>query len=175
MNQPCSNFWPKFISTFSVSLAQSLVLLLLCGFTLRPVWANDSNALAGSTQMVVVTTANWEAHTGLMRWFSRTNAGGVWHGVDEPYTIVVGRAGLAWGKGLNAVIETADGPAKHEGDGKSPAGIFRLSSAFGRDAASAIPGLKLPYQQLTAAIECVDDSKSAHYNSIVNRAKNRAG
>ena len=59
------------------------------------------------------------------------------------------------------------GPVKHEGDGKSPAGVFALSSAFGLE--EKVAGMKLPYQHLTAAIECVDDVKSEHYNTILDR------
>jgi len=42
----------------------------------------------------------------------------------------LGRAGLAWGLGLHG-NPPFPGPIKREGDGRSPAGAFELSSAFG--------------------------------------------
>ena len=53
--------------------------------------------------------------------------------------------------------------------GKSPAGIFRLSSAFGYVATNDAGAIKLPYTHLTGTIECVDDVKSEHYNTILDR------
>jgi D-alanyl-D-alanine dipeptidase len=35
--------------------------------------------------------------------------------------------------------------------------------------AETVKGVKLPYQHLTGAIECVDDVKSVNYNAIVDR------
>jgi D-alanyl-D-alanine dipeptidase len=59
------------------------------------------------------------------------------------------------------------GPLKKEGDGKAPAGVFRLSTAFGF--AGTAPGLKMPYTSLTPTVECVDDVNSRRYNLIVDR------
>jgi len=61
------------------------------------------------------------------------------------------------------------GPIKQEGDGKSPAGIFRLSTAFGY-AAQGLPGWKMPYLSLTPSVECVDDAHSKFYNHVLDRA-----
>ncbi|HEX3799198.1 MAG TPA: L,D-transpeptidase family protein [Verrucomicrobiae bacterium] len=126
--------------------------------------------LTGCKQVLLVTTADWPVVTGTMRRFVRTNAESSWIQVGESIPVVVGRNGLGWGRGLNAVPNPAM-PAKHEGDGKSPAGIFRLSSAFGLLSVDKVAPLKLPYEYLTNGIECVDDVKSAHYNSIVDRAQ----
>ncbi len=57
------------------------------------------------------------------------------------------------------------GPAKQEGDGRSPAGVFALGSAFGY-AESASTGL--PYLALSAQDYCVDVSGSPLYNRIVD-------
>jgi D-alanyl-D-alanine dipeptidase len=60
-------------------------------------------------------------------------------------------------------------PVKREGDGRSPAGAFALDTAFGFDIRQLASWVRLPYIQLRASTECVDDSRSAHYNTIVNR------
>ncbi len=134
----------------------------------------DDAPLAISEQLVLVVTRDWDAVNGVMRRFARTNGQAAWSqsawkqvGPDIP--VVVGRHGLGWGRGLNPPYHLP-GPVKKEGDGKSPAGIFRLSSAFGLAAPGAVKNIRLPYRQLTDGVECVDDVKSEHYNSIVDRA-----
>ena len=86
---------------------------------------------------------------------------------------MVGKTGLGWGTGLLNVParDTHDpmnnDPVKKEGDGKAPAGVFRLSKAFGY-AAQQQSGWKMPYVSLTPTIECVDDEKSKFYNTLVD-------
>jgi D-alanyl-D-alanine dipeptidase len=55
---------------------------------------------------------------------------------------------------------------KREGDGCSPAGIFRIGPAFGY--APAAPAIRLPYQPLTPSTIAIDDPASTHYNRIVD-------
>jgi zinc D-Ala-D-Ala dipeptidase len=88
--------------------------------------------------------------------------------VGEPVRAAVGRSGLGWGTGLHA-DPRMDGPAKREGDGRAPAGVFRLSSAFGYAAAAEVPWIRLPYVRADPSIECVDDLRSRFYNRRVDR------
>ena len=54
---------------------------------------------------------------------------------------------------------------KVEGDGKTPVGIYRFTSAFG---ILDDPGSILPYKKLTKYDYWVDDSNSAYYNRMVD-------
>ena len=81
--------------------------------------------------------------------------------------IVVGRTGVAWDGQLG--LARAGEPVKREGDGRSPAGMFPLDTAFGFDARQSVPWVRLPYVQLRTTTECVDDGRSVHYNTIVDR------
>ena len=134
--------------------------------------AREPDALANSTQMIAVTTSDWNAVEGRLQRYERATAKEPWHAIGEPFSIVVGKSGLGWGIGVAATdapeIRTKSDPIKHEGDGRGPAGIFTLGTSFG-DAAQPLPGWKLPYLELTPSIECVDDSNSKHYNRIVDR------
>jgi D-alanyl-D-alanine dipeptidase len=120
-----------------------------------------------SRQMVVVATEDWRAVTGTLRCFARDGSDQAWRPVGERIPVTVGREGMAWGLGLHA---TPKGQVrKVEGDGKAPAGIFRLTGAFGYDVRPS--GLKLPYIQARAGIEAIDDPDSRYYNQIVDRAE----
>ena len=79
---------------------------------------------------------------------------------------LIGRNGLGWGAGLHSQAGLG-GPIKREGDGKSPAGVFLLSGAFGYAPVKEMKWVRLPYVQCTAALQCVDDTNSARYNSLI--------
>jgi len=128
---------------------------------------------ARSTQMIVVTTSDWNAVEGRLRRYERPTADEKWRSVGDPISIVVGKNGLGWGIGVivtdDAQVRSTGDPVKREGDGKSPAGVFALGVAFGY-ASEPLQGLKMPYLNLTASIECVDDPGSTHYNRIMDRS-----
>lgn len=144
-----------------------------CGAQSAVAQASPPAALAGSTQLVVVTTPGWDSTTGELRRFVRDDAGAPWRAVGGPVPIVVGRTGLAWGIGFDSLGDAGEGtagPRKREGDGRSPAGVFPLGEAFGFAPGDA-QRTRLPYLSLAATTECVDDTLSAHYNRVVDRAR----
>ena len=121
---------------------------------------------AESLQAVVVTTSAATAIQGTARLFERKSATSKWKGVGDGFPIVVGRNGLGWS--LDTAPEGAT-DFKKEGDGRSPAGLFPLTFAFGRPNR---PGeVKLSYTKLENYSECVDDPASSHYNKLVDRLK----
>ncbi|HZS06940.1 MAG TPA: L,D-transpeptidase family protein [Blastocatellia bacterium] len=124
--------------------------------------------LAESRQLVLVITPDWDAVDGKLWHYERGSTKEDWLQSGGSIPIVVGKKGMAWGAGLHET-QPGNGPIKKEGDGKAPAGIFRLSSAFGYTAPGEAGLIKLPYTHLTGTIECVDDVKSEHYNTILDR------
>ena len=120
---------------------------------------------AAARQLVLVVTPAWDTTSGTMRKYARSSAHAPWRRVGPAVPVVVGAAGLAWADSLGA----ADDPHKREGDGRSPAGVFPLDSAFGFAPASAMAQLRLPYVPLLAGTECVDDTASVHYNTVIDR------
>ncbi|HEV2388018.1 MAG TPA: L,D-transpeptidase family protein [Candidatus Acidoferrales bacterium] len=113
-------------------------------------------------QLIVVTTKNWSAVQGVAQRFEFRGHGYVKVGPSFP--VVVGKAGLAWGRGLVTIQPAAGDPIKHEGDAKSPAGIFTLPYAFGFKQTRT----HLPFRILTPQIVCPDDSRSKRYNTLVD-------
>lgn len=130
----------------------------------------NADAFARSRQMIVVTAADWDAVEGRLQRFERDTASAAWHPIGEPIAIVVGNHGMGWGIGIVATDQStriAAEPVKREGDGKSPAGVFALGTAFGY-ASQPLPGSAMPYLNLIPTTECVDDVASKHYNRIVD-------
>jgi len=125
-----------------------------------------------ATQLLVVVTPNWNAVSGALQRYERSNPHKGWRAVGHPVTVVVGKTGLGWGSGVLATdeqgIRHASDPVKKEGDGKAPAGIFCLSGTFGYSP-QKYPGWKMAYTSLTPSVECVDDIKSRYYNRVVDR------
>lgn len=123
-------------------------------------------ALIPSTtrQLVVVVAPTWDSHEATLRRWTRTRSG--WARVGEPWAVVTGK-GLAWGLGLHPPSMAAQlgGPMKREGDGRSPAGVFRLTETTGY-AARGPRGSTLPYRQATSRLHCVDDVNAPEYNRL---------
>ncbi len=125
---------------------------------------------AESRQMVLSTTPGWDATTASVQRYERSAADQPWRAVGAPTEALVGRSGLGWGRGLH--VGDLQGPAKREGDGRAPAGVFALRAATGYDA-TAPAGTRLPYREATADLRCVDDVASAHYNRLATDTPQR--
>lgn len=140
-------------------------------FAVRSSFAKTDDVAAQSTQMIVVTTPDWNTVQGRLQRYERAKSGDAWRPVGGAIPIVVGKNGMAWGSGVIATdsVRAEGDPVKREGDGRSPAGLFSLGTAFGY-AAAPLAGTKLSYLALTPSIECVDDVDSSRYNRIVDRS-----
>jgi L,D-peptidoglycan transpeptidase YkuD (ErfK/YbiS/YcfS/YnhG family) len=155
-------------SSLFLSVTMAAVALAIAA----PADSNGPASLAKSSQLIVVTTPDWNAVDGRLQRYERATPKARWRPVGPPFSIVVGKTGLAWGLGIVSTdqvnLRAASDPVKKEGDGKAPAGVFALGSAFG-DAPQPLATSKMPYQPLTPSIECVDDMRSKYYNRLVDR------
>ena len=133
-------------------------LLLLANYA-----AAQSNLVAKADKLIVVTTPDFNSVHGTLNRYEKV--AGKWKGLGGLVSIVVGKSGIGWTDDLFALKNV---PVKHEGDGRSPAGVFPLTQTFGF--ADALPGTQ-DYLPLTPTIECVDDVKSKHYAHIVDSSK----
>lgn len=146
------------------SSAGALVLFALHAFSLAPAFAQSCpEPLTGARRLVLVVSKDMAATTGTAQLFERASPVEAWrpHGPGEP--VVLGRTGMAWGLGFHS-LALAGEPRKIEGDGRTPAGIYRIGPSFGF-AASPRPG----YIQLAQDTVCVDDPASPAYNTITSR------
>lgn len=140
------------------------LLFLFLAFASTAAFAQSDRALiAKADKLIVVTTPDWDSVKGRLTRYEKR--GGRWEQLGGPVEIVVGKSGMGW---TPALPPEKVAPVKHEGDGRSPAGVFPLAQTFGF--AASLPGAS-NYLPLTPTIECVDDVKSKHYAHIVDRSK----
>lgn len=121
---------------------------------------------ADCRQLVLVVAAAWDAPRATLQRYSRTDAAERWRPLGIASPVMLGEHGLAWGRGLHPV-PVHPARVKHEGDRCAPAGVFRLTGAFGHGALN----LRIPYRRVTLGTEAVDDPASRFYNQIVQRSE----
>jgi len=117
-----------------------------------------------SDQLLLTVSDDWNATVGKLHIYKRVD--GHWHQTLAPIPVNLGRTGLAWGIGLHPDSTGGEAdPHKREGDGKAPAGIFRLGDAFGYP-----PELTtgLGYQPMRESHYCIDVPGSPFYNQTVD-------
>jgi len=121
--------------------------------------------LARAGQVLLVTTADWNASAGTLQRFERTSDG-VLAKVGPPMAVWVGKQGMAWRSDEGAPPPAVEGPVKREGDGRSPAGILAFGDLWGY-AEGAPAGVRLPYRRATDCDRCVDDPDHPDYNRLL--------
>lgn len=143
-------------------LAGLLLAGLLAGCASAPAHrGRQADAWSDARQLVLVVTDDWNADHGRLRAYEREDD--TWRPVTEAVQVTIGRAGAAWGVGLQA--PRTDGPVKREGDGRSAAGVFRIGEAFGYAERSPTA---LSYRALQVSDYCIDVDGSPLYNRIVD-------
>ena len=108
----------------------------------------DGSVPSAVTQVVVVRASSWSSTTATLRAYVRDAAG--WR-LSATWSARLGYGGLV----------LAD--QRTQGSGKTPAGIFRVTQAFGRQ---PDPGARIPYTKVTTDDWWVQDRRSAYYNQM---------
>jgi len=115
-----------------------------------------------SGQIVVVISDNFKTSKATLSCYEDSKK------VIDSIEVNLGRNGLGWGLGEVILTQKNTQPTKREGDGKAPAGIFKLTSSFGYEKKQ---DFDLNYQYLDENLICVDDSTSKNYNKIIKMPK----
>ncbi len=129
--------------------------------------------LHNSRQLLLVLSPTWNSFQGTLQLYQRPALNNRWRLVSKgPIPIVLGKNGMAWGPEVSQWYPlSATEQQKQEGDGRSPAGIYPLGTAFGfAPNARSIPHMNWPYLPLTNTSICVDDKKSSYYNQLIDSA-----
>lgn len=139
-----------------------LILMLIASLTTYASPALEK--INNSNQLLLVRAPDWDATRAVLERYQRDENTHHWIRIGKPIPVVIGKKGMGWGTPF--FPNSLSDPTKQEGDGKSPAGIFEIGSAFGFASPSSL--LKMPYLQLTDTSFCVDDENSSHYNQVID-------
>jgi L,D-peptidoglycan transpeptidase YkuD (ErfK/YbiS/YcfS/YnhG family) len=131
-----------------------------------PVYAETCpRPIAQASRLVLVTTQSMDTALATLQLFTRRSPHKPWKRVSEAEPAVVGKAGLGWGYTFLDFKEGEE-PEKFEGDGRTPAGFFRIGASFGFG-----PSTRPGYIELKAGeTVCVEDPSSPFYNRITKRS-----
>lgn len=124
--------------------------------------APAADVVKDSTKLLIVITPSWDAKQGTIHLWRRSSPTKNWSSASTTQPTVLGKNGMGWGYKFQKFAGPGQ-PLKHEGDGRTPAGVHTLGKKFGFAA-----GSENDYIPLTSSTFCVDDPASKFYNSIIN-------
>ncbi len=122
-----------------------------------------SSSLSAAQQLILVLTDDFNSTAAKLQRYIKNDQ--TYTKIGAAVSVNLGRNGLGWGIGITEIPHSKYDPIKIEGDGKAPAGIFALGTAFGY---APTLSTAMPYQEASLDLICVDDSRSVHYNQIVH-------
>jgi L,D-peptidoglycan transpeptidase YkuD (ErfK/YbiS/YcfS/YnhG family) len=126
-------------------------------------------AIPAKCLQVVLVLSPQERSVPARLWLlARATAEEQWKTDAGPIAVTLGRNGLAWGDGEHSGVPPPGIRTKREGDGCSPAGVFRMPFAFGYAPESEATMVQIPYRAVTSTVFAVDDSQSRFYNQVVD-------
>lgn len=145
--------------------AAILVVAMIAGVAVMSIrQAMPHNPLDGHDQLVFVVSRSEMATEAKLVMYDRD--GDTWRFHDTA-PAVVGRNGMAWGRGLHRSRAIDGEEVKREGDGCAPKGAFELIEAYGYPPDSMVT-IRFPYTQTSPAMACIDDVRSRYYTMLVN-------
>ena len=121
-------------------------------------------ALPGDVRQLLVGIApDWNSSSGKLTGFQR-GPDGRWKATLSPASVLLGKNGLAWCRGV--VGSGEPGLQKTEHDKRAPAGVFKIGKIYTSD--STLPsGADYPFHTITTADAWVDDPALPQYNQFV--------
>lgn len=134
------------------------MLRFVCFFLFCSV-AQSFELPATSSQCIVGTAENWDSSHVALQLYQKV--GSKWQRSGPAWNGRLGKNGLIWGRGLHPL--PANAATKKEGDGRTPAGVFRIGGAWGNDP-SIRKHPQLAYRQVTSRDLWVEDAASQSYN-----------
>ena len=136
-----------------------LLLTVGIGWSAQPAAALEPDV----REVIVGIAPGWDSMQGHLQCFRRA-PGGEWQPASEPASVLFGKNGLAWGRG----IEGTDEPGLHkkEHDGRAPAGVFKIGTIYTYNP-TLPPGADYPFHTVSDADAWIDDPKSPNYNRHV--------
>lgn len=154
--------WPPSAKGLRRFAAAALVL----GIALDTLWTWRSLLLwpFRLEQRVIVLADDADSWQGRLSCWKRVLPGGRWSQDGGAIPVLLGRSGVAWGIGLHP---PQPGLQKEEGDGRTPAGRFRIGLVLG-NAPSLPAGAKWPlYHRKSERDAWIENPDLPQYNHLV--------
>ena len=138
----------------------ALFFIVLTVTTGRSIAASPDDRLGlDAQQMVVCLAESTQSSEGTLQLFHR-NTSGHWQTDGQPWPVLFGRGGLAWGRGIHP---PQPGLQKKEGDRRNPMGLFKIGPALGYAAGLPEGSRGWPYHQVTDRDAWIDDPTLTDY------------
>lgn len=135
-------------------------------YALSPAFAGECpREIAAATKIILVVAENDNSLKARIETFERATLSNKFQRKLAASPAVIGQNGLAWGWPFRGNAGAGEA-VKVEGDGRTPAGIYRLGNAFGFERKDLRDYLTLEVGKTF----CVDEPRSQHYNEIVARS-----
>ncbi|MBJ3777710.1 hypothetical protein [Acuticoccus mangrovi] len=151
---------PRSTGTARALLRRALLLALILTAPAHAEAIDCPAAATDTLRLLLVVAPSMSSVAAEARLYERAAVEERWQPAGPPFAVVLGRAGLGWA--WNEPHRGADEPQKREGDGRTPAGVFRAGPAFGTDRRELADYLPLRAGESA----CVDDVASPLYNEI---------
>jgi L,D-peptidoglycan transpeptidase YkuD (ErfK/YbiS/YcfS/YnhG family) len=121
--------------------------------------AQENRLGLDARQMIVCLAPDASSSEGTLQLFRR-DASGQWQPDGEPWAVLFGRGGLAWGRGLNP---PQPGLQKIDGDHRNPEGLFKIGMVLGYAPKPPDGAKGWPYHQVTDRDAWIDDPKLSQF------------
>ncbi|MGD9896051.1 MAG: L,D-transpeptidase [Candidatus Methylacidiphilaceae bacterium] len=142
----------------------AMMLILSLAFVLFWTWRSLLLWPFRLEQCVLVVIEGADSWQGRLSCWKRVLPGGGWTEAKGAIPVLLGRNGVAWGIGLHP---PQPGPQKEEGDGRTPAGRFRLGLVLGT-APSLPQGAKWRlYHRKSPQDAWIENPELPQYNHLV--------
>lgn len=128
---------------------------------------SESEDLNRALQIVLIQVSDWDSNVASLQRYSRGATTESWLKVGETMRVVVDYDGLGWSdrQAYKSLIKEGD-PIRKPRDKRSPAGVFRLRTAFGTYLRQK--DLNVDYRSITGREYCVYESSSRNLNKLVD-------
>jgi len=136
---------------------------ILMGVVLWTAHASAAEWSDGVSQLILSIAPSWDSPKGKLQLFEKD--GKNWRAMSPVITVLYGKSGLAWGRGVLDLSDQA-GPIKVERDKRAPAGIFRMGKVYTYD--PQLPeGAAYPFHTIGLGDAWIDDPTHPLYNQHV--------
>lgn len=156
----------------------SIYLIILLNILSSLNHSTADRLLQEKQQIIIVLTSDINDSKGYLLAYERVDFKTSWKKINHDTPITIGAKGFAYADSLlplQWITMTDSDLKKHEGDQRTPMGIFKLDFIFGRiTKTNFISSLKMPYRATRPFTYCVDDSQSPQYNQWVQQVGNQS-